>query len=354
MVVYYILVIIPGIISLFYYLNKSGKTKTITFFLFFSFLWILLSLRSYEVGVDIKNYKYIFETVRATPWDSLFNLSLESGYVLFNKVIGTFTDNFSVFLAITSFIIIYPLYLLYKKESTDPLLTFVLFINMPNFVMIFSGLRQALAISLSIIAFYSAKKKNFLRFILVTLLAVLFHRSAVIVLLLYPIYHSKITKKWLLFAIPSLLAAFIFNKQLFLFFIRLLGSSYYEKYAEIQSTNAYTMIILFALFLAFSFFMVNDNDLDANTLGLRNIMLLIFAIQLFAPINTMAMRMNYYFLVYIPVLISNTILYAKEKLFLLAKTARKIMILFFVIYFFYNAYTGADILQVFPYRFYWE
>ncbi|HHW46608.1 MAG TPA: EpsG family protein [Clostridiales bacterium] len=198
------------------------------------------------------------------------------------------------------------------------------------------------------------KKKKFLRFILITLLAVLFHRSAVIALLLYPIYHSKITKKWLLFAIPSLLAAFIYNKQLFLFFIRLLGSSYYEKYAEIQSTNAYTMIILFALFLAFSFFMVNDNDLDSNTLGLRNIMLLILAIQLFAPINTMAMRMNYYFLVYIPVLISNTILYSKEKLFLLVKTARLIMILFFVIYFFYNAYTGADILQVFPYKFYWE
>jgi len=57
MVVYYILVIIPGIISLFYYLTKSDKTKTITFFLFFSFLWILLSLRSYEVGVDIVCYR---------------------------------------------------------------------------------------------------------------------------------------------------------------------------------------------------------------------------------------------------------------------------------------------------------
>ncbi|HHW46609.1 MAG TPA: EpsG family protein [Clostridiales bacterium] len=163
MVVYYILVIIPGIISLFYYLTKSDKTKTITFFLFFSFLWILLSLRSYEVGVDIYTYKNYFDTIRTIPWTELFGNSMliEIGYVLFNKIIGSFTDNFSVFLSITSFIIIYPIYLLYKKESTDPLLTIALFINMSNFVMIFSGLRQALAISLSIIAFYFAKKKNF-------------------------------------------------------------------------------------------------------------------------------------------------------------------------------------------------
>lgn len=356
MTVYYLLVIIPAITSLFYYGKKTEKSKAFTFFLFYFFLWVLLSLRSYKIGVDIANYKYYFETIRVTSWDNLLNnsFSIELGYVVINKIVGLITDNFSVFLSIIGFIILYPIYQLYKNESSDPLLSLVLFINMPVFVMVFSGLRQALAISISIIAYYFVKKRKFMSFILITLIAVAFHRSAVIIFALYPIYHSKITKKWIWFIIPAIITVFVFNKQLFSFFSRFLVSKYFERYSEIQSTGAYSMIILFALFLIFSYIMVDDKIIDTNTIGLRNIMIFILIIQLFAPIHTLAMRLNYYFLVYIPILIPSIISNSKNKLYFLAKTARLIMVLFFIMYFFYNAHHGADILQVFPYKFYWE
>jgi hypothetical protein len=355
MAVYYFLIIIPAITSLFYYFKKTEKSKSLTFLLFFLFLWLLLSLRSYDVGADITTYKYFFDSIRATSWSYLpRSFSVEIGYVLFNKLIGILTDNFSVFLSIISFIIIRPVYLLYKEESEDPLLSIALFINMPVFVMMFSGLRQAVAISISIIAFNFAKKKKLLIFILVILIAVSFHKSALIALLLYPLYHSKITKKWLWFVIPVLLAVFIFNEQLFLLAGNIIESNYFERYGGIHNTGSYTMIILFALFFGFSYFMVDDSKLNANTTGLRNILILVLLIQFFAPIHPLAMRMNYYFIVYIPLLIPDIILNSKKELSFLAKTAQLVMIMFFIFYFFYNAYNGADILQVFPYKFIWE
>lgn len=354
MIVYYLLVLIPATASAFYYVKKTEKKKNLVFFLFFFLWWLLLALRSQDIGVDLRNYQYYFDQYRTIPLKYLDSNCSEFGFVLLNKLIGLFTDNFSVYLAIIGFLTLYPLYTLYKKESTDPFLSIILLMNMSVFVMVFSGLRQSLAIAISILAFRCVKRKKLFAFLITTWLAMAFHRSAFVLLLMYPLYHFKITKKWLWFVTPSLLAVFAFNKPLFSFFTNFLGPTYIERYSEIQETGSYTMILLFALFLIFSYVMVDDKTLDAHTIGLRNFMILILAIQFFAPIQSIAMRMNYYFLIYIPLLIPRIIENSKPDLCFLAKTARTVIICFFAVYFFYNAYFGADVLQVFPYQFYWE
>ena len=100
--------------------------------------------------------------------------------------------------------------------------------------------------------------------------------------------------------------------------------------------------------------MVDEKTLDKTTLGLRNILVLVVMIQLFAPIHALAMRFNYYFIIFIPVLISRIVDSPKKHFKPIAQIANVVMVCYFTGYFFYSAYNGADILQVFPYKFFWE
>ena len=100
--------------------------------------------------------------------------------------------------------------------------------------------------------------------------------------------------------------------------------------------------------------MIDDSVADKEVLGLRNVMVLATCIQFFASLNTVAMRVNYYFIPLIPLLISKVYYRANEENKKVVTAANIIMIVFFFGYFFYTAYTGSDILQIFPYKAFWQ
>lgn len=134
---------------------------------FFVMLLALLCLRSPDLGRDLPSYKYYYDSIAATPWRNLSPsvFGIEWEYVLLNKLASSIWDNFSFFLAIVALLEVLPIAFLYKKESELPLLTILLYVNMPTFSMMFSGLRQSIAIALGVIAFYYTKRKQPIRFI---------------------------------------------------------------------------------------------------------------------------------------------------------------------------------------------
>ncbi len=113
------------------------------------------------------------------------------------------------------------------------------------------------------------------------------------------------------------------------------------------------MIILFAIFTIFAFVVPNENLIDEETLGLRNFLVFSLFIQLFAPLNMLAMRMNYYYIIFIPLLIPKIIACRSNLFDQIARVARHVMVVFFVLYFFYNTTRGIN-LSTYPYHFFWE
>jgi hypothetical protein len=210
-----------------------------------------------------------------------------------------------------------------------------------------------LAIGLGFIAYEFTRKKKLIPFILVVVLAISFHISAFMLLFMYPIYYAKITKKWLYVVVPIIALIFVFNRQIFLTLSVVLEM--FTKYdASITETGAYTMLILFAILAVFSFVIPDESRLDKETMGLRNFLLLSLILQMFAPLHTIAMRMNYYYIIFIPLLLPK-IIEARSKTWEgVAVVGRHVMVVFFLAYFFYNAYTGTNNLHVFPYHFFWE
>ena len=164
--------------------------------------------------------------------------------------------------------------------------------------MMFSGVRQMLAIGIGCLAYEFTRNKKLIHFIIAVCIAITFHVSAFMLAFMYPIYNAKITKKWLGAVVPALLVIFVFNKQIFSFLATLLRR--FTRFdAEVTSTGAFTILLLFAMFAVFAFLTPNESRLDEDTIGLRNFLLFSIVIQMFAPLHMLAMRMNYYYIIFI-------------------------------------------------------
>ena len=317
---------------------------------FFLTFFFILAFRSDACGNDTKGYVISFNLARVTGWDSIFNSDFEFGYTLFEKFFSKILPSSQWFLVLTSFLSVFPLWFFYHKEVDIPFFSVVLFVVIAPFSMYFSGIRQVLAMALAIPAWYCSKYNKFILFAIVVTVAVFFHSSAFIIVALYPLYHLRFTIKWLWFVIPFISIVFIFNKQIFGFLVNV----FYDKYSDtFAQTGAYNMLILLILFAVFAFLIPNESELDKDTIALRNILLFSVMLQCFAPVHFLAMRMNYYYLIFIPVLIPKILMKYSFRYQKLTEVLLLVLSITFVVYFYFNLLRNLSI-NIYPYQPFWS
>ena len=360
MLPYFALVGVPAVIAL---LNRiiSLKFKKVSLrYLvmgsFFCGLIVLLSLRGLDCGIDLPNYKLFFDFSHYRPFGFVRErYGIEAGYHLVEYIVALFTQNFQVLLTVIACLSVIPVWFMYAKESEIPFLTIVMFLTLVPFGMYFSGLRQVVAMAFVVPAYYCMKNKKLLWFLAVTVVAMLFHTSTIFIVVLYPLYHVRVTKKWLYVTVPVMALLFIFNEYVFDTLFNLFGGKYADRYAEMEGDgSAYLFMIMLVAFAVISFLFVDDKTVDKDIIGLRNILLLAICIQFFAPVHPLAMRMNYYFLMFVPILIPKVLKKCRPEVKQISMIVMIVLAIFFAVWFFYDAYTDEDILQVFPYVAYWQ
>lgn len=354
MIAYFILLGIPIFLGLIPTTKaKWKKIKQIVIIsVFFFILFILMALRSTKVGVDLTWYIPAFHTIsKISAKDLLAFDTYEFGYVYLNKFISLFSENEQFFLGVIAAIALIPISYLYCKESGNGLLTILLFCVV-LFSMYFSGLRQIVAMGFMVPAYYATKNKKIFKFICFVLIACLFHQSAFIGFAFYPIYHLKLTQKSFSFLMIFFAAIIIFNEQIFSFLVRFLDEKY-EKYFSTEETGAYKLLILFILFVLYAYLVPDGKKMDKDTIGLRNILLVILFFQVFSLSNFMASRLGFYYLVFLPIIIPKIIEKKRDNEAIIIDVSAFIMIIFFIVYFFYWAYTSEDMFEVVPYIPFW-
>ena len=338
------------------YRITSGKkilceTQTASIDIFMFLFLLLLAFRGLQCGADTRQYLRLFNEYSSQPVSAMLSsYDDEFGYILLNKLISGVTRNFQVLLLVTSVICVYPLWYFYKRESETQLLTIVLFLGVVPYMMYFSGIRQAIAISLGIPAWYAARSKKLFRFAMFVFLAMQFHVSAFMLLLIYPLYHAKITKRWLWLVIPCIAMVFVFRTPIFNVLITLL----WTEYETTDATGAVTILILLIIFGLYSYILPEDEDLDRDTIALRNILLLSITIQIFAMLHPLSMRMNYYFLIFVPILIPKIANRSKKQFTQIARLSVIVMTVYFMYYFINSVIIDKDSLNIFPYIPFWK
>lgn len=354
MIPYVILLILPvALYPIFKNVRVNGKSiERLPLLFFFAFMTFLVMMRHEDVGNDTRNYIYMFEQISGENWQNILTDPSEIAFRLMEKTISLFTRDYRVYLGIVAIIITALIYPTYTEMCEDTPLTIALYCIMSTFCMMFSGLRQMISIGIGFIAYRFTKEKKLIPFIIATIIAIGFHTSAFMLFFMYPVYHARITKKWLFIVIPVLLIIFAFNRQFFGLLAQVLQT--YTRFEVVErSTGAYTMLILFTIFAVFSFLIPDEALLDKDIIGMRNLLLLSLIIQMYTPLNYIAMRMNYYYIIFIPLLLPKIINRSSVRYREVAKFSRYVMIFFFISYFFFSATPGGSLHTV-PYYFFWE
>ena len=354
MIPYILLFAIPPIIAYVFCSasSKRDKMPKVAITIFFAIFIFLLSARHLTVGTDNERYLMFFNRISIADWNNVAGrYGLENGYLYLMRIAGAVSDNYQFFITIVSLIAVCPLAYFYARENKSVILTIALFLGVAPFSMYFSGLRQILAMAFAIPLYYLAKKKKLIWFILFVILAMQFHTSAFVMFALYPVVNTRFTEKGLFFSIPLIGAIYLFNEPIFNALKELIKDEYSY---ETEQTGAFMMIILFALFVIFAFVAIDEKSLTREEIGLRNILVICLIFQLFAPVNMVVMRMNYYYIIFVPIALSKLMQKPRKGLEQVVKLASVIITIFFLVYFVNDGLNGEDMLQIFPYKFCWE
>ena len=355
MVAYYILVGGTFAVSWIIYLFRKRQSflipkKNYEVIVFFAIVIIMLSLRAESIGRDTERYVDLYRQIQSIPMNELLqNVETEFGYRVLEKLVSYVLRDPQLYLAFVALITMVPIAYLYYKEAELPLLVLSMFLALPVFHMAFTGLRQMVAIAFIVPAYYAVKEKKLLVFLILVAVAFLFHQSAFILLLLYPMYHLSMKIATLAVVVPTVILVLMFNSTIYLWLIRFLPAKFIERYNDVWDTSGNSVLVMFILLAVLAFFLVRTENLDEETAGLRNILILSVLLQCFAPINGFAMRSNYYYIVLLPIAVSRIIYRTDEdkKPFGIAAALGITAVMLFI--FFYKGHGGQDGFRIFPY-----
>lgn len=322
----------------------------------FIFLFLIFALRHPCMGNDLHylsrgGYLGSFDILNQMSWKEILTLekflNYEKGYVVLNKLIGSIWNNRQFFMAVIAFLSIYPVYRFIKKYSFSPAISYVVYMGIPVFLMLFSGMRQIIAIAICVYAIDFIIEKKPVQFTALVLFSTLFHSSASIFLVAYPIYYLKFSRRTRWASVAMLGVVFLFRYQLFSVFSKL-----FKENAETTETGAFLLFLIFTAIYIFCFLFKNDELHDHEIVdGLLNIFYAACIMQSFSGIHNLAMRAGYYFMIVLVVLLPNIIITTP------VKNNRKIMIgtvvLIFSVYGLYKL-RESTWAQAVPYYFFWQ
>lgn len=272
-------------------------------------LFLFAALRSYSVGQDVRGYEPFFQGYYyqyLVDASMSFNdiIAYRSGrdpfFHLFLKLLSFIWPSPQLMLIVIGAIVAFSFSYFTYKEKGNVLLFYIMFIGFRLFSFTLSGLRQATAMSLIFIAYVCFREKKIWKMLLLTLLATLFHRSALIFVLALPI--EKLKNYYVLpaFIVGVIIVNFLSNEVLTETLSRLFyGDRFSDYFASTNNMNFgggatfyIYMAIYFAVFLYFTK-MMYVNPLIINEFNILTVGILFVIIGL--SIENV-FRISYYFI----------------------------------------------------------
>lgn len=233
-------------------------------------LSLLAGMRSYKIGTDVEFYaKPIFNNAIMFGFFNHPALATkEIGYIFFNYLVSLISNSFSFYLFVLQFFILFFSYKGIKYiNPKHKVLIYIIFIFL-YYNRSFNVIRQSMAMGLVLISLKYVFNKEPKKFIAIIFLAFLLHESALVFLIVYPLYKilnssSKNTKYLIvLFFIVSILLLIFFDKiLLFLVDFKILPTRFI-KYTTLyynEEINLDLCDFLMDIFLIIIYFLFNKS-----------------------------------------------------------------------------------------------
>lgn len=234
--------------------SKSLKKLPIFFFTIPSFviLFILSAFRG-DFTTDYKNYTDLFYLYNKFSFIELYkaNFQNEIGFIYLNKIIGLFTNDAIYFFIITTLVILFGFFHHLKKYSVNVWLSILMFVTAGSYYASFNITRHIFAVAIIFAGSKFLYERRFIKWVLVVLIATLFHKTAIIMIPFYFILNFRINiKNWLLIITGSVAVFLLFDN-----IVDIAQQYFYEQYTDNSYGmwgQAITNIVLPVAFLMFN------------------------------------------------------------------------------------------------------
>lgn len=222
MVTYLIVIFIIIVLGFFMFYGEkepSGNRKKIFLIISFFILFLVMGLRSEDVGTDTKLYCNIFNKYSKMTFIQI----LQSGdsallYGLYNKLVSLFSTSRNAIIIANSLIICILTIYFIKNNSKHVVLSTIYFCTFYHFFNAMNISRQYIAIMFVANSIKFLKEKNLKKFVLINLIATLIHNTAIISFVLLPwMWMKKNSKNCGLYTLILVIGTLAFDKLIVIF-----------------------------------------------------------------------------------------------------------------------------------------
>ncbi|WP_026672877.1 EpsG family protein [Alkalihalobacterium bogoriense] len=309
----YIILIISFLLGglIFYFFSRKEKVKKKICIWGFLHLFFYGALRSTSIGVDVPSYAMAYMSLPGLSFKEIFTsthllVSRDPVFYTFLKFLTFLNEDPQFMLVTISLIVALCVSIFIYRYSVSPILSFTMFITLRYFSFTLSGLRQGVALGLVLLSIKYIKEEKLLKFILLVCFASLFHLSALVFLIAYPL--SKIKRiNWLSILIFSTMVLnLLTGNGVVKLIVKLPVFNQYEGYvfSNESTSSGTTMLLIYLCIIAFAFIVreqfVKNYD-DAYLM--YNLSIVGIAITSLTFDFPNIFRMGYYFVVPIIVLL---------------------------------------------------
>lgn len=236
---FYLAILVILLVNAFIEITYSRKNKYTGIFYALIIVLYVLSFLRWETGTDWGNYYEMFTWIKE-PWANMASTGMELGFVFVNHLGKFLFDSYTGVLFIFSTILYFCLSRSYVILSFYPITAlFIAFCISPFAHMLY--VRQNVALAILCLSVVYVKNRQLIVFLFLVFLASLFHRTAWIFLIVYPLFYKEFSFKFYIISIiASILIGITIGKTL----VGVLGnlpieaiSSRIDQYLEMGSAD---------------------------------------------------------------------------------------------------------------------
>ena len=239
------------------YNDSKPKDNIIPVALTLILMILFAGLRNQSVGTDTMAYVKTFAKSHTAQLDGdIYEmLKSEPGYFILQKISGMFSTNYGILLCTIATICYSLVIKTILKLSDNKVLSLFIYITLGYYTFCFNAARQALALSIYLLAIPCIMNRHFMKYAIIVCIAALFHKSVLIALPLYVIFKLEFSWKSVIIVV---IAGLITSTYLPM----VLESAQeidnrYKIYADAKAVGGYMLTAFYVLLSAFCIFMRN-------------------------------------------------------------------------------------------------
>lgn len=208
--------------------TKKTKAQTIFWALAAAYFILTATLR-YGIGFDYFNYQDLYEELGVLPIGKLASDHVAKKFISYSvlmRVCHLLHFSYPALLLGINLFLTAGVFWFIKKESPLPWLSAYLYLTLQFFAHSMNLIRQSIAATICLFAYSFLKKRKFVPFCLMVVLASTFHLSALFFLPFYWILNWKVNVKRFVFFTLALVPIYLYSTQVAQFLTQYLFRSY--------------------------------------------------------------------------------------------------------------------------------